>query len=78
MKIELLEGCNYSMEIDNIEFVNLSKDKQKEIAHKLIDIADECTLQDFIEDICHTEGEFKDLGRCETCGEYNEKYTLNI
>lgn len=78
MKIELLEGCTYSMEIDNTEFVNLPKDKQKEIAHKLIDAADECTLQSFIENVCHTKGEIKDLGHCETCGEWNERYTLNI
>ena len=78
MKIELLEGCDYSMEIDGTEFVDLPYDRQKEICRKLIDRADEAILQSFVEDICHSTGTIEDLGYCETCGEYNERYTINI
>lgn len=78
MKIEYQEGCSYSMEIDDKQFVELTKEQQKEVCHKLIDIADISSLQRFIEMVCQDKGEMEDLGYCETCGEYNERYTINL
>ena len=37
MKIVYLNGCNYSMEIDGTEFVDLSKDEQMEVCNRIID-----------------------------------------
>ena len=37
MKIVYLNGCNYSMEIDGTEFVDLSKVEQMEVCNRIID-----------------------------------------
>lgn len=78
MKIEYQEGCSYSMEIDDKQFVELTKEQQKEVCHKLVDIADAYCLQQFIETVCQDMGTMEDLGYCETCGSYNERYTIEL
>lgn len=78
MKIEYQEGCGYSMEIDDKQFVELTKEQQKEVCHKLVDIADAYCLQQFIETVCQDMGTMEDLGYCETCGSYNERYTIEL
>lgn len=78
MKIEYQEGCSYSMEIDDKQFVELTKEQQKEVCHKLVDIADTYCLQQFIETVCQDMGTMEDLGYCETCGSYNERYTIEL
>lgn len=69
---------HYSLDIDGEEFVDIDYDKQKEICHKLVDKVSEGVLQRFIENACIEMGEYKDLGQCETCGEYIDKYVINI
>ena len=54
------------------------KIEYQEVCHKLIDIADISSLQRFIEMVCQDKGEMEDLGYCETCGEYNERYTIKL
>lgn len=78
MNIEYQEGCSYSMEIDGTQFVELTEEQQKEVCHKLIDIADTYCLQRFIEIVCQDQGKMEDLGYCDTCGEYNERYTIKL
>lgn len=125
MKIVYLNGCNYSMEIDGTEFVDLSKEEQREVCSRIIDsgkcsssslrkfytyymecdkgedieevsfksIAEleeqskailyqtdcsECTMQTLVESFLEDKGCYKDLGYCETCGSYNEEYTISI
>lgn len=36
-KIDYLDGCNYSMDINGTEFVDLSRTQQQELCHKIID-----------------------------------------
>ena len=78
MKIEFLDGCTYSMEVDGTEFVDLSTEKQREVCHKLIDKVSPDILQRFMEYACEELGEDEDLGYCEECGSYNDKYIVNI
>lgn len=125
MKIVYLNGCNYSMEIDGTEFVDLSKEEQREVCSRIIDSGkcsssslrkfydyymegdkgedieeesfnnideleeqckailyqtdcSECTMQTLIENFVEDKGVSKDLGYCETCGSYNEEYTIII
>ena len=71
-------GNDYSLYIDGKEFVDIDYDKQKEICHKLVDKVSEGVLQRFVELACAGMGEYEDLGYCETCGEYIDKYVINI
>jgi hypothetical protein len=77
MKIIYTEG-HYSMDIDGTEFVELDYNKQKEVCHKLVDKVSEGVLQRFIEIACEIMGEYTDLGKCESCGEYVEEYKLEL
>ena len=77
MKITYMEG-HYSMDIDGTEFVELDYNKQKDICHKLVDKVSEGVLQRFIEIACEVMGEYTDLGKCESCGEYVEEYKLEL
>ena len=72
-----MEG-HYSMDIDGTEFVELDYNKQKEVCHKLVDKVSEDVLQRFIEIACEIMGEYTDLGKCESCGEYVEEYKLEL
>lgn len=69
---------DYSLNIDGKEFVDIDYDKQKEICHKLVDKVSEGVLQRFVELACAGMGEYEDLGYCETCGEFVDKYVINI
>lgn len=72
-----MEG-HYSMDIDGTEFVELDYNKQKEVCHKLVDKVSEDVLQRFIEIACELMGEYTDLGKCESCGEYVDEYKLEL
>ena len=72
-----MEG-HYSMDIDGTEFVELDYNKQKEVCHKLVDKVSEDVLQRFIEIACEIMGEYTDLGKCESCGEYIDEYKLEL
>ena len=71
-------GNDYSLYIDGKEFVDIDYDKQKEICHKLVDKVSEGVLQRFVEIACTGMGKYEDLGYCETCGEFVDKYVINI
>lgn len=77
MRITYTEG-HYFLDIDGVEFVELDYNKQKELCHNLVDKVSEGVLQRFIENACTEMGEYKDLGQCETCGEYVDEYTIEI
>ena len=77
MQITYIDG-HYSLDIDGEEFVDIDYNRQKEICHKLVDKVSEGVLQRLIENACIEMGEYEDLGQCETCGEYIDKYVINI
>jgi hypothetical protein len=79
MKLVRVEGCmNDSLEIDGKELCDYNFNEQKEILHKLIDSVDGCTLFFIISSIVEMNGEYEDLGRCDTCGDNVERYELTI
>lgn len=121
-KISYLNGCTYSMDVNNTEFVDLDKDTQKELCFKIFNNEDcsflsmvafietyleveldenddkkykdmsyddlkklcvkylntedcsEATMQEMVERFIENNGEYTDLGYCETCGSYNSRY----
>ena len=76
IKLKITYTCNdYSLNIDDKEFVDIDYDKQKEICHKLVDKVSEGVLQRFAEFACIGMGEYEQY---ETCGEYIDKYVINI
>lgn len=76
IKLKITYTCNdYSLNIDDKEFVDIDYDKQKEICHKLVDKVSEGVLQRFAEFVCIGMGEYEQY---ETCGEYIDKYVINI
>lgn len=74
--IKLLDGCNYSLEINGEEFVTLPTKQQKELCHKLIDNENitEYVMQRFIELFMESCADEDDLGYCEQCDSYNDIY----
>ena len=80
MKIESVTGCTCdSLTVDNVETVDMDKEAVKDVIKKLIDREDDLgTLQSILMDLVEIRGEFEDLGRCEQCGDWITKYTLEI
>ena len=80
MKIESVTGCTCdSLTVDNVETVDMDKEAVKDVIKKLIDREDDLgTLQSILIDLVETQGEFEDLGRCDQCGDWITKYTLEI
>lgn len=74
MKITYITG-HYSMDIDGKEFVSLTEDQQKELLHKIVDKSDSASLQRYLEIFMECgPTEYEDMGECEECGDYIEKY----
>lgn len=80
MKLQYTDGCTYtSLEVDGKQTVDLSMKEFREVLYKMIDhIDDTAVLQSIWMNIMETMGEYKDLGHCETCGDYISEYTWKI
>ena len=80
MKIESVTGCTCdSLTVDNVETVDMDKEAVKDVIKKLIDREDDLgTLQSILIDLVETQGEFEDLGHCEQCGDWINKYTVEL
>ena len=80
MKIESVTGCTCdSLTIDNVETVNMDKEAIKDVIKKLINREDDLgVLQSVLIDLVEFQGEFEDLGRCDQCGDWITKYTVEL
>ena len=80
MKIESVTGCTCdSLTIDNVETIDMDKEAIKDVIKKLINREDDLgILQSILIDLVEFQGEFEDLGRCDQCGDWITKYTLEI
>ena len=80
MKIESVTGCTCdSLTIDNVETIDMDKEAIKDVIKKLINREDDLGfLQSILIDLVEFQGEFEDLGRCDQCGDWITKYTLEI
>lgn len=80
MKVEYVSGCICgSLTIDGKETADIPL---KELRDCVLDIISRTTdislLQDILTDAAQCSGEFEDLGHCEQCGDWIEKFTLEI
>lgn len=80
MKIVSTSGCTCdSLTINDIETINIKAENLQAVIKVLIDReTDVGVLQDILRDLVTNLGEFKDLGHCETCGDYIDQYTLEV
>ena len=80
MKIESVTGCTCdALTIDNVETIDMDKEAIKDVIKKLINREDDLgVLQSVLIDLVEFQGEFEDLGRCDQCGDWITKYTLEI
>ena len=80
MKIESVTGCTCdSLTVDNVETVDMDKEAIKDVIKKLINREDDLgILQSILIDLVEFQGAFEDLGRCDQCGDWITKYTLEI
>ena len=80
MKIESVTGCTCdSLTINGVETIDMDKEAIKDVIKKLIDRENDLGfLQSVLIDLVEFQGEFEDLGRCDQCGDWITKYTLEI
>lgn len=80
MKIEYTNGCTgYSLNVDGVETADMDKQDVKNVIKKLVDTEKDLgVLQMLLEYLMESQGEYKDLGQCETCGDYITRYTLEV
>lgn len=80
MKLEYTTGCICdSLTIDGVETVDMKVEDLQRIICKIINKEEDiATLQQVLINLIETNGEYKDLGHCECCGDYISKYTLEV
>lgn len=80
MNIQHTDGCTCnSLTINDVETIDMPIEQVKQTIKKLIDgVTDIATLQQVLIDIVDLEGVYKDLGQCETCGDFVSEYTLEV
>lgn len=80
MKLEYTDGCTCtSLTVDGVETIDMSPDSLKEVIYKLINNEEDFgTLQSIWMDLVTSQGDYEDLGKCEECGDWITRYTLEI
>lgn len=80
MKIVLIDGCGYSLEVDGKEFIDLTAEEQIKVCEKILNskLCTESTRQSFVEQFVEVTGDVEDLGYCEQCGSTNDKYNIEL
>ena len=80
MKLEVTEGCTaFSYSVDDKEWVDLSNEERKNVLLKIIQSQIEFNnCQDVFISLVQEFGKYKNLGRCEQCGDCIETHTLEI
>lgn len=75
-----IEGCTCtSLTVDGIETIDLPIEKFREAVIELVNNCDDiATLQFAWKGLMESMGTYEDLGHCDQCGDYIDKYTLTI
>lgn len=78
MKLRYVTGCVYnSLSVDYQQFIDMSLEERKEILHKLVDNANDATLQQMFIEYMENEAKCHMSDPCECCGdlifEYNKE-----
>lgn len=80
MKLEYTDGCVCtSLTVDGVETVDMKVEDLQDVICKLVKREkDVATLQNLWISLMESQGEFKDLGHCDCCGDWIINYTLEI
>lgn len=80
MKIEYTDGCICtSLTVDGKETAYMTPEEIKVSIQAMLDReVDVAVLQDIWMSLIESQGEYKDLGHCECCGDWISNYTLEI
>lgn len=80
MKLEYVTGCICdSLTIDGKETRDMNiKDVRSYVLDIISKTTDLSILQEILMDYAQSKGEFENLGHCEECGDWIEKYTCEI
>ena len=78
MKLKYVTSCIYnSLSVDGKEFNEMSLEEQRKLLHKLVDNADDITLQQLFIEYMRGEFDWYTSDSCEYCGdsifEYNKE-----
>ena len=80
MKIEVTEGCTaFSYTVNDKEWIDLTNEEKKDVLLKIIQSQTEFdNCQDVFISLVQEFGQYKNLGRCEECGDCITTHTLEI
>lgn len=80
MKLEYTDGCICtSLSVDGVETIDMKTEDLQAVICKLVKREDDISvLQDLFTSLMYSQGEYKDLGHCEQCGDFISNYTLEI
>ena len=79
MIIAKQEGCTAGgiIQIDGVDYFDVEIDKLRNIVNELTHKYPN-QINEMINAILESEGEYEDLGQCDQCGDYYYKYSLEI
>lgn len=80
MKLEYTDGCICtSLTVDGKETADMTSEEIKVSIQAMLDREiDLAVLQDIWRSLIESQGEYKDLGHCEECGDWISNYTLEL
>ena len=80
MKLEYIDGCTgESFTIDGKDLHSMSSGFLKDLIYKAMKkCKNDNAFFDILRILVTTMGKWEDLGKCEECGDYNDKYTLEL
>lgn len=80
MKIEITQGCiSDSFYVDNDPVRDMALEELQDILTTIINRSiNKNDLESLLYYYVESNGEYEDLGRCDECGDYISRYTLEI
>lgn len=80
MKLEYTDGCICtSLTVDGKEAADMTSEEIKVSIQAMLDREiDFAVLQDIWTTLIESQGEYRDLGHCEECGDWISNYTLEL
>ena len=80
MKLEYTDGCICtSLTVDGKETADMTSEEIKVSIQAMLDREiDFAVLQDISTTLIESQGEYRDLGHCEECGDWISNYTLEL
>lgn len=81
MKLEMVQGCICdTLEVDGEREVDLTKEQRDKVIDKVCEFLktknDGCNQ--LLQMVLPLYGEYEDLGHCECCGDWVDKYSIDL